>query len=266
MIKLIGIDLDGTLLNDAKEISKRNKKALQLAKAKGVKVVITTGRPLMAIEALLKSLDLYDDEDYSITFNGGLVQKNLTGDILAKTPLLFEQIEKLYCLSDELALPLDVINEGIVYQIESKNESWYHRANPALKFKPTAYSNLDKNLFYNKAISAFEPAFLDAKIAEIPKAYYDDFEIIKSRDMLLEFMPKGVTKASGLAQLSDYLGIQQNEVMTLGDEENDLSMIEWAGLGVAMANAVPLIKNACQVETLNNNQDGVAVAIEKYVL
>lgn len=266
MIKLIGIDLDGTLLNDEKAISERNFEAIAKAKAKGVKVVITTGRPLKAIEHLLEALDLYDDEDYSITFNGGLVQKNQTGHILAKTPMAFERLRELQNLTKELAIPLDVISDGTVYQIEGNNESWYQRANPILTFQLITFEQLDQNLIYNKAISAYDADILDQSIAKISDSYYEHFEIIKSRDILLEFMPKGVTKASGLAQLAQLLNIKQAEVMTIGDEENDLSMIEWAGFGVAMGNAIELIQSASDTITLDNNHDGVAMAIEKYVL
>ncbi len=84
MIKLVAIDLDGTLLNSQKEISLRNKQALMAAKQAGVKVVICTGRPLAAIGPYLEELGLQEEGDYSITFNGGLVQKNDTGPLLRK--------------------------------------------------------------------------------------------------------------------------------------------------------------------------------------
>ncbi|MDR1567632.1 MAG: Cof-type HAD-IIB family hydrolase [Streptococcaceae bacterium] len=265
MIKLIGIDLDGTLLNDDKLISPRNQAAIKSAKAKGVKIVITTGRPLKAIEAILKTLDLYDD-DFSVTFNGGLVQMNRTGETLVKQALSFAQVKELSSLADKLDLLLDLISDGTVYQLVGKKTSWYQRANPSLTFKSVQFENLDENLVYNKAISAFEEIFLNQQMVKIPTALNSRFEIFKSRDILLEFMPKGVNKANGLAQLGKHLGIKQSEVMTIGDEANDLSMIEWAGLGIAMGNAVPIVKAASDFQTLDNNQDGVALAIEQYVL
>jgi hydroxymethylpyrimidine pyrophosphatase-like HAD family hydrolase len=84
--------------------------------------------------------------------------------------------------------------------------------------------------------------------------------------MLLEFMPKGVTKARGIQVLCDTLGISVDEVMALGDEENDLPMIEYAGLGVAMENAVPEVKAVSKFITKTNEEDGVAYAVEKFVL
>ena len=109
MIRLIAIDLDGTLLDREKKISSRNRLAIRKAKEQGVKVVICTGRPLKAIESFLVELDLLDEEDYCVTFNGGLVQVTGTGEVLDKTALSLEQVQELAQLATKLALPLDIL-------------------------------------------------------------------------------------------------------------------------------------------------------------
>ncbi|HAQ0763393.1 TPA: HAD-IIB family hydrolase, partial [Enterococcus faecium] len=86
------------------------------------------------------------------------------------------------------------------------------------------------------------------------------------RSMLLEFMPKGVTKAYGISLLAKDLGLKQEEIMAIGDEENDLPMIQYAGLGVAMENAVPFVKEAADFVTASNEENGVAKVIQKFVL
>ena len=96
---------------------------------------------------------------------------------------------------------------------------------------------------------------MDAQIQKLPDHLYQAFEIFKSREIILEVMPKGVHKAAGLRLLTDYLALDRSQVMAMGDEENDLSMLEWAGLGVAMA-----------VTTKTNEESGVAEAIHKYIL
>ena len=103
-------------------------------------------------------------------------------------------------------------------------------------------------------------------MAKIPAEFKERYEIIKTRDVLLEFMPKGVTKAYGCKLLAEHLGITAAEVMAIGDEENDLPMIEYAGMGVAMDNAVAMVKEAADVITASNVADGVAQVVEKYVL
>lgn len=268
MIKLVAIDLDGTLLNEKKEITPRNKAALMTAKEQGVKVVICTGRPLPAIHPFLKELNLEEPGDYSITFNGGLVQKNDTGEMIEKNVLTFAQVEALIALAQSLDLPLDLLAEETVYNVATSegNQSLYSTMNPLLTHVPTKLEEVQENLVYNKAVIGFEQTFLDAQIQKIPAEIREAFEVIKSRDMLLEFMPKGVTKAYGLSLLVRDLGLKQSEVMSIGDEENDLSMIEYAGIGVAMANAVDLIKDAADIVTASNEEDGVACVVEEYVL
>ena len=120
---------------------------------------------------------------------------------------------------------------------------------------------------YNKVVTVCEEAFLDAQIQKLPKQLYQNFEVFKSREIILEVMPKGVHKAVGLKLLSDYLALDKSQVMAMGDEENDLTMLEWAGLGVAMANAVPKVKAVAKaVTTKTNEESGVAEAIHKYIL
>ncbi|EGL85930.1 MULTISPECIES: Cof-type HAD-IIB family hydrolase [Streptococcus] len=266
-IKLIALDLDGTLLTTDKKLTERTKSMLKAAREQGVKVVLTTGRPLKAMDFFLKELgtDGHEDE-YTITFNGGLVQKN-TGEILDKTVFSIDDVSRIYEETEKLNIPLDAISEGIVYQIQSDQESLYAQFNPALTFVPTAFEDLSSQITYNKCVTAFPQELLDAAIQKISPELFDKYEIFKSRELLLEWSPKNVHKATGLAKLIDHLGIDRSQVMACGDEANDLSMIEWAGLGVAMQNAVPEVKAVANVVTpMTNDEEAVAWAIEKYVL
>ncbi|KAF1297908.1 haloacid dehalogenase [Enterococcus sp. JM4C] len=268
MIKMIAIDLDGTLLNDQKQISERNKQVLAKAKAAGVKIVICTGRPLKAIEGFLNELNLLEPGDYSITFNGGLVQKNDTGEIMEQTVMEPSDVQKLHQLALDLDIPLDVLSEGLVLQLPTSpaNKSIYSQLNKLLDFKASTLAEIDGSAIYNKVVVALDQVMLDAKIAEIPAAYYEDYEVIKTRSNLLEFMPKGITKGYGISLLAKDLGIEREEIMGIGDEENDLPMIEYVGMGVAMANAVEKVHAAADYVTASNQEDGVAQAIEQFVL
>lgn len=268
LIKLVAIDLDGTLLDSKKEISARNKEALTQAKAAGVKIVICTGRPLAAIGIYLDALNLRDNGDYSITFNGGLVQKNDTGEIIEKSSLALENVHELYELAKSLNVPLDILSDGLVMQLSTTQEyeSLYSQLNKLLTFESYEVAQLTTDRIYNKAVIAVDQAYLDEQIKKIPSLFYDRYEVIKTRSNLLEFMPKGITKAYGISLLARDLGIKQEEIMTIGDEENDVPMIEYAGLGVAMENAVAKVKDLADVITDTNDNDGVAQAVEKFVL
>ena len=267
-IRLLALDLDGTLFNSEKRVPDENKAALRAARDKGVKVVITTGRPLKAIEGLLDELDLISDHDYVITFNGGLVQTT-SGRILDKSELTRHHIAKLYKNFEPLGLPLDVLSDGTVYSVPSQgNHSLYYTANPLLRFiEVDGVDNIPHNIIYNKIVSVIDEDFLDKQIRELPIDLYDEFEIFKSRDILLEIMPKGVHKANGLNLLIGHLGLTASQVMAMGDEENDLTMLKWAGLGVAMANGATIAKETADaVTTRTNEESGVAEAIYKYIL
>lgn len=265
-IKLIALDLDGTLLTSDKRISEANKEAIARARQQGVYIVLTTGRPLQAIGTFLEELDLLGENQYSITFNGGLVQEN-TGRILDKTGFSIEDVRAIRQVTNDLDLPLDVLYGGDVYSLPSAHASLYLTCNPLLNKILITDETMPEDFVYNKAVSAVAADFLDEQIPKIPVELYERFEIFKSRDILLEWSPKGVHKANGLAKLIGHLGIKQSEVMGCGDEGNDLSMIEWAGLGVAMANATDEIKSVARVVLpKSNDEDGIAWAIKKYVL
>ncbi|MDN6639941.1 MAG: Cof-type HAD-IIB family hydrolase [Tetragenococcus sp.] len=268
MIKLIAIDLDGTLLDGQKKISWRNKNILQKARAQGVKVVICTGRPLAGIRPYLEELKMQSPGDYSITFNGGLVQKNDTGEIVAKAAMKQEDVLDLTKLAHELDLPLDVLSDEVVLSVPTSAQhlSIYPQLNPLLTFQATTVEELTADRLYNKAVVGYHQDYLDEQIAKIPAVYKDRYEVIKSRGNLLEFMPKGVTKAFGIASLAQDLDFSPEEVMSIGDEENDLPMIEYAGYGVAMENAVEQVKAKANIITASNDEDGVAQVVEEYAL
>lgn len=265
-IKLLALDLDGTLLNSDKEISERNKRALKAARDRGVKVVLTTGRPLAAIGDFLEALDLISPEDYAITFNGGLIQRN-TGEILQRIVFGYDEARALYDLTQKLGLPLDLLDDGDVYSLEAAVASLYPTCNPNLNHMATIFENLSSDMTFNKAVTCCEAELIDSLLGEIPADYHQDFEIFKSRPIILEWCPQDVHKANGLDGLTQLLGIEASEVMACGDEANDLSMVQWAGYGVAMANATDELKAVADIVTpMTNDEDAIAWLIDNYIL
>lgn len=269
MIKLIAIDLDGTLLANDKTISATNKAALQAAKKQGVKIVLCTGRPLNSVKAHLETLGLTEEGDYAVTFNGGLVQKNDTGEIISKKLMTQEAIAEIYTLSTKLEIPVDVVSSDRVYRLQPQPVAWpsgYDQINKILTFADSSVADLPIERDYQKIVSAIPAAYLEEKMRQIPQPYYDKYNIVRSGHNLFEFLDKEVTKARGLAVLGELLGIQAAEMMALGDEENDLAMLQYVGLGVVMENASDEIKAHGDFITKTNEADGVAYAVEKFVL
>ena len=267
-IKLITIDIDDTLVNTAKQVTPRVKAALQEATAQGVKVVLTTGRPLPGVQEYLDELGLnHQDDQYAITYNGGVVQTT-NGEELGGKELAYSDYLRLREVADELGAYLQVETIDAAYTSAKEINYWASRENFLIKMpliiKPV--DEMDPNDQYVKFMFIGDEADIDswrdALPADVKEAYY----IVKSTPQHLEFMHKDATKGSGLLTLAAKLGIDRSETMALGDQQNDVTMIEAAGLGVAMGNAVPEVKAVADVETTTQNADGVGVAVEKWVL
>lgn len=267
-IKLITIDIDDTLVNTAKQVTPRVKTALQEATAQGVKVVLTTGRPLPGVQEYLDELGLnHQDDQYAITYNGGVVQTT-NGEELGGKELAYSDYLRLREVADELGAYLQVETIDAAYTSAKEINYWASRENFLIKMpliiKPV--DEMDPNDHYVKFMFIGDEADIDswrdALPADVKEAYY----IVKSTPQHLEFMHKDATKGSGLLTLVAKLGIDRSETMALGDQQNDVTMIEAAGLGVAMGNAVPEVKAVADVETTTQNTDGVGVAVEKWVL
>ena len=236
-IKLIAIDMDGTLLLPDHTISPAVKNAIAAARARGVNVVLTTGRPYAGVHNYLKELHMEQPGDYCITYNGALVQKAADGSTVAQT-----------ALSD---ISYYTVHESFVATIP-------------LVFCEA--EKMDPNTQFLKVMMIDEPAILDQAIARIPQEVKEKYTVLKSAPYFLEILDKRVNKGTGVKSLADVLGIKPEEIMAIGDQENDIAMIEYAGVGVAMDNAIPSVKEVANFVTKSNLEDGVAFAIEKYVL
>lgn len=268
MIKLIAIDLDGTLLNDQKTITAKTQAVLKEAKKQGVRVVLCSGRPLLGIAHYLDELGLRENGDYAITYNGGLVQKTDTGEVLSEKILTKSDVVSLYDLSRELGVPMNFIDLEKIYSPAPPKgrPSLYGNIMTALPFVHVSMDTLPDDLKINKAIFCTDQPTLDQAISRIPSFFTERYTLMKSRPILLEIMNKEVDKGKGLQALGRHLGIHAGEMMALGDQENDLAMIRYAGLGVAMGNAIDRVKATAQFITGTNTEDGVAYAVERFVL
>ncbi|TVV26657.1 sugar-phosphatase [Weissella cibaria] len=267
-IKLITIDIDDTLVNTAKQVTPRVKAALNEATAQGVKVVLTTGRPLPGVQEYLDELGLNNrDDQYAVTYNGGVVQTT-SGKALGGQELSYDDYLTLREVANDLGAYLQVETLDAAYTTDDTINYWASRENFLIKMPldVTDMAEMDPNDHYVKFMFIGDEADVDRWREALPQAIRDKYYIVKSTPQHLEFMHKDATKGSGLLALAELLGIDRSETMALGDQQNDLTMIEAAGLGVAMGNAVPEVKAIADVETTTQNEDGVGVAVEKWVL
>jgi Cof subfamily protein (haloacid dehalogenase superfamily) len=268
LYKLVAIDIDGTLMNDRKEITKEVNEAIQAAKAKGVKVVICTGRPIVGVQSIIKELKLDDEDDYVITFNGALVQNTYNKDVESQITLTYENLKELYELSQKIGSPVQFFDTENLYTPNKViNRYTVHEAH--INQIPINYRPIDEvpeDMLIPKVMFIDEPERLNQIIANIPESFWEKYTFVKSTPFFLEILDPRVSKGNAVRLLAEKLSIKQEEVICIGDGENDLSMIEYAGCGVAMANAESVVKEAAQFHTLSNNEHGVAYAIEKLIL
>lgn len=273
-IKLIAIDLDGTLLHSDRSLSEENRLAIKEAKEKGVKVVLCTGRPLRSMQHLLEEADLLDDEDIAITYNGGLIQKTKSGEIINEITFNRAECLDIYKMAEQLNMPVNFIDLDYVYEplYPVGVESIYGSTNRhvpkenALKFVEVDIDNLPDPFTINKIVISRPPEELDAVIPKIPAQYHEKYNIYKSQPFILEVLPQNVDKGFSMRIIGEMLDLKKEQIMGIGDQENDLSLVENAGFGIAMENAIPKVKEAADYITKTNDQNGVAHAIRKFVL
>lgn len=264
MYRLIAIDMDGTLLCEDKSVSERNYDAIQRAKAAGVKIVLATGRPLGGIKNYLKHLKLNGKEDYAVVYGGAVVQHTTSGDILSHDALSASDWEELYTLSQSLGVNIHALTSvGCIAPKDSKYSRHETEINkiPLIIGDPTE----QKGAQILKIMMIDEPDVLSAAITKIPPEFYEQYTVVRSAPFFLEFLHRNANKGVGVQKLAEKLNIRQNEVICIGDAGNDSHMIEYAGLGVAMGNAVSDLKEIADYVTLSNEEHGVAHVIERFI-
>ena len=266
-IKAIALDLDGTLLTSDKKVTDITKAALQKAKNKNIKIVLCTGRALKGVRPLLEELNLFDEEDIVITYNGGVIQKTKSQEILFQQAHTKEDVMYIYEETMKVQLPMNMLDLEYVYEPDYPTDraSRYHDIMGILDFVKKNPVELADSQLLNKAVVCYDEAVLDEQFSKLPAEFTERFNCMKSRPILMEVLPKEVNKGQALVHLADVLGIEVANIMACGDADNDLDMIRAAGFGVAMANATPSVKAVANYMTASNNEDGVAKAID-YIL
>ena len=268
MIKLIVTDIDGTLVNDGKKIGPKTVQAIKKARSKGILTVLCTGRPLSGVKDYLEELGLDSDQDYVITFNGAACQKVKSGQALFEYVLENDKVEKLLEFSQKAGVKSQTIT--LDNQIYTPNEdvSSYTVMDSFYTHMPLHIRSKvwPKDLAVAKFMWADQKENIDRALKEVQASFPSNLYTVRSEDWFFEFQNQDATKGKAVLKLAQTLGIKPHEVMTVGDQMNDLTMFAPEFFAVAMGNAVAEIKAASKAQTLSNNEDGLGVAIEKYVL
>lgn len=260
--------MDGTLLNDQHEVTQAVKDALKAAKEAGAKIVLCTGRPLGGVTRYLLELELDGEDDFVIAYNGAVVQNNATQNTIVSLTLGYQDLKELSTLAEELHTPMHFFDTERLYT--SNNDiSPYTVYESFVTQVPLSYRPLDSvenEIELPKIMFIDEPDRLSKTIDAIPERIKNKYEMVQSAPFFFEILHPEASKGNAVKHLADKLGIKREQVMCIGDNGNDISMLKYAGCGVAMANAIPELKAVADVETKSNNDDGVAHAIHTHVL
>ena len=276
VLKTIVMDIDGTLLNSEKIISPRTRDKLIEAQKQGIKVVLASGRPTQGMIALAEQLEMDKYEGFLVSYNGGSVYDVKTKEIL------FNQ-----------AIPTDVANAilkhlsnfDVVPMVDHEDYMYVSNAYFDMNFAPPAgYMNIvhyesrggnfkvcevdDFSKVITNPVNKILVAGNPDHLQEIHQAMFDPFKdtvtAAFSAPFYFEYTDKGIDKAKALDIVFPKMGILAENMIAFGDGQNDRSIIEYAGIGVAMGNAVPEILDIADEVTLTNDEDGIAAMLDRF--
>jgi len=264
--KLIAIDLDGTLLTDNKEFTEGNREAITRALDAGLRVVIASGRPHLTLARFNKMAGLDYEGSVGMAFNGSVVYDAHTMEVLSEHRLSPEDCLAVYRAVTETDpdAPLILYTDNLMYYEHEDVQKYNSNANVNFIRVPSMPEQ------FSRGAVKLQIRWTQEDVLRIYHGVKDRLagvcEITFTGEGLLEFLLLGMSKSTGLSFLTDYVGISMQDVVAIGDSHNDMEMVRDAGLGIAVRNAVDVVKDAAQlILTANNNEDAIKEAVD-YIL
>ncbi|AWF96048.1 Cof-type HAD-IIB family hydrolase [Weissella cibaria] len=272
--KMLVSDLDETLLNDDGTVHADNLAAIKTAVAHGFKFVPNTGRSFNSVQALLKTLGLYDQAgQYVISYNGAAIVENKDNQVLLTRGMDRELAARIFragLVNDQVDVHIYTVDTLFIYNISPTDKQYM--AERGVPYELMASDDLAflaneqpvMKVIFEHPDQAVREQIRDAVLAAVGA---DAVEATFSSSRYVEFNTKGVDKGSASLLLGEKLGIQRDEIIAAGDNNNDLKMLTAVGLGVSVANGIPAVQEAAAVVTERTNNEGaIAEILEKYVL
>ena len=268
MIKIVTIDLDGTLFDKDKVISYQNKLAIAKCHDLGVKIVIATGRPISGVMPVLEELGLTTSSDYAIIYNGSKIINVGTNEIISASVIKGDVVKELYAESKRLGLDIHAFrkNEELITPKHNPYTDVESKINH-IEDQIYDFNKINDTDEFIKCMIVDSEENINMAMKEVNEKYSREYTMVRSSKIFLEFLHRGIEKGSALKSLASYLNVKMDETMAIGDAGNDMTMIQAAGIGVAMNNAFPEVKEIADYITENdNNNSGVAEALNKFVI
>jgi Cof subfamily protein (haloacid dehalogenase superfamily) len=274
-IKVIIMDVDGTLTNNKKVIPTKTKEILVKVQKAGAILVLASGRPTSGLMDLAKELEMEKHHGLLVSFNGSKVVDCETNQVLFNETMsiehgqsVLEHMKKFEVIpmidKDNYMYVNDVFNNEIYYNGEPINIVKYESRGG--KFKLSEVEDLAAFADYplNKILTAGSPDYLQEHYKEMMEPFKETLNCVFTAPFYFEFTAKGIDKAKALDTVLIPRGYKKEEMIAFGDGHNDATMVEYAGTGVAMANAVDDLKAVADEVTRSNEEDGIAYTLAKY--
>lgn len=266
-IKVMALDIDGTLLDDRKVLSAANREAVLMAQQQGIEVVLCTGRPIQGVQMVSELLRLPTDLSYYVAYNGSLVE-NWKDKTTIFSKQLSRQTAAMICrLIEPYSVDVHGFTEKGIISFKPEIASYTVRES-YLSAAPLQYcevSQLDRQTAFYKFMIVGEPEKLEQFYQVAHSELLQSVDCYFSEPHYLEVVPKGINKGAALQQLLTHLKLSTDQLLAIGDNYNDLEMLQLASVGVAMANSPQAIKDQSDHVTDSNNHSGVAAAIKHFV-
>ncbi len=266
--KLLVLDVDGTLLNDAKEITKRTLSALLKIQQMGVRVVLASGRPLYGLMKVAKTLELGNYGGFILSYNGCQIINAQNGEILFERRINPEMLPYLEKKARKNGFALFTYHDNLILTNNSDDEHVLDEAelNDLVVIEEEEFSTAIDFAPCKCMLVSDDEAALVALEEHWKKRLSGVLDVFRSEPFFLEVVPCSVDKANTLGALLEHLGVKREEVMAIGDGTCDVAMLQLAGMGVAMGQAPDSVKACADYITASNEEDGVAAAVEKMIL
>lgn len=266
--KLLVLDVDGTLLNDAKEITKRTLSALLKIQQMGVRVVLASGRPSYGLMKVAKTLELGNYGGFILSYNGCQIINAQNGEILFERRINPEMLPYLEKKARKNGFALFTYHDNLILTNNSDDEHVLDEAelNDLVVIEEEEFSTAIDFAPCKCMLVSDDEAALVALEEHWKKRLSGVLDVFRSEPFFLEVVPCSVDKANTLGALLEHLGVKREEVMAIGDGTCDVGMLQLAGMGVAMGQAPDSVKACADYITASNEEDGVAAAVEKMIL
>lgn len=254
-IKMVAVDMDGTLLNNSSEISEKNQYAINELVRKGIKIIFATGRTFKSAQHYAKQINL---DLPMITYNGALIKKILSEEELFSSKIDLEASKKLFRFAEKNNIYVKTYIDDVLYVAKDSEEASRFSIRHRIPYKVVGNfsENISERVYMIVSIDSAEN--INKLKQDFLQYETDSMSYTTSTTYSLEIMSSSISKGKSLEKLCSKMNIERNQVLAMGNSLNDLEMLKWAGVGIAMKNSdESLLSRHCLVSSHSNEEDGV---------